>query len=124
MDTIFYTFKEDLEYLNYNSVFDLFKELTKKNSPLFELNGYSIGCHVCPIVNKEHDIIAIDYSFFLMDIDFKCHYLDIQTDRYYLCKDFNQFLTEILQEIYTRYNIDVWKSLKSNCYYETEFAYA
>lgn len=124
MDTIFYIFKEDLEYLNYNSVFNLFKEMTKKNSPLFEMNGYDIGCHISPTVDKDHDVIAIDFSFFLMDNDFKYHYLDIKNNRYYLCKDFNQFITEILQEIYTRYNIDVWKSLKSNNYYETEFAYA
>lgn len=46
MDTIFYIFQEDLEYLNFNSVRELFEKSTKKSAPLFELNGYVTGARL------------------------------------------------------------------------------
>lgn len=122
MKKIFDVFKEDLENLNLDSVHELFERSTKKGAPLFEFSEYSFGCSKSPVY-KNDEIIAIDYDFFLMDNDFEYHYLDIQNDRFYFDEDFDQFIKNVLYEVYTRYNIDVWESLKSNHYYDFVFAY-
>ena len=122
MEKIFNTFKEDLEYLNFDSVKELFERSTKKRAPLFEFSEYSFGCSKSWIY-KNDEIVAIDYTFFLLDNDFQYHYLDVQTDRFYLNENFDQFIIDVLQEVCTRYNIDVWSSLKSTHYYDFTFAY-
>lgn len=122
MEKIFNEFKSDMEYLNLDSVKELFNRSTKRGSPLFEFSNYSFGCSKS-YVYKNDEIIAVDYDFFLMDNDFEYHYLDIQNDRFYFDEDFNQFIIDVLHEVYTRYNIDVWNSLKSTYYYDFTFAY-
>ena len=123
MKTIFDKFKDDLEYLNFDSVKELFEKSTKKSAPLFEFSEYSFGCSKSRVY-KNDEVIAVDYDFFLMDNDFKYHYLDVQNDRFYFDEDFDQFIIDVLHEVYTRYNIDVWESLKSTHYYDFTFAYA
>lgn len=122
METIFDKFKDNLEYLNFNSVKELFEKSIKKGAPLFEFSEYSFGCSKS-VVYKNDEVVAIDYNFFLMDNDFQYYYLDVQNDRFYFDEDIDQFITDVLHEVYTRYNIDVWESLKSTHYYDFTFAY-
>lgn len=122
MNTIFDKFKDDLEYLNFDSVKELFERSTKKGAPLFEFSEYSLGCSKS-YVYKNDEIVAVDYSFVLIDNDFQYHYLDVQNDRFYFDEDFEQFITDVIHEVYTRYNIDIWSSLKSTHYYDFTFAY-
>lgn len=122
MEKIFNYFKKDLESLNFDSVHELFRKSTNKGAPLFEFSEYSFGCSKS-FVYKNDEIIAVDFDFFIMDNDFKYHYLDIQNDRFYFNEDLDEFITNILHEVYTRYDIEVWESLKSNHYYDFTFAY-
>lgn len=122
METIFDKFKDSLEYLNFDSVKELFEKSTKKGAPLFEFSEYSFGCSKSHVY-KNDEIIAVDFEFFIMDNDFQYHYLDVQNDRFYFDENFDQFIINVLHEVYARYNIDVWSSLESTHYYDFTFAY-
>ena len=95
-------FKKEVEAMSLNSVKELFREATKEGV-FFDFIGFSFGCYTSTAFNANNDPIEILATAVFNPIK----------------EGLNDCINRTLQEVYTAYKIDIWKSIKSK--FECDF---